>query len=397
MSSTFASLFPRTQAALDSESNRGWWLAVGAAFVLAIAWTLWMVLARVPVLAVSEVARLEVEGAAQPVESAVSGRLVSASARLGSVVREGDVLFELDSESATLQLAEEKARSTASSHERAAMTEQLAAREAALAKLREASVAAGREGEARREEAESALRLAAQEERRMRQLHAGGQISEAALASAIAGLEQRRAAFESLGLGVARLKSEREREEQDLRARLAELRQARARLEGQFEQATAAIARLQHDIEQRRIRAPRAGQVAEIAGLGVGAFIQEGQRLAAIVPSGELKAVAELPPGVALGRVQPGQRAWLRLEGFPSSQFGSVRSSVLSVATEPRSGRVRVELSVSPDPALRLPLRHGLPGTVEIEVERVSPATLLWRAVGQRIDAPVRPPEPSTR
>ena len=35
-----------------------------------------------------------------------------------------------------------------------------------------------------------------------------------------------------------------------------------------------------------------------------------------------------------------------------------------------------------------IPLQHGLPGTVEVEVERVSPATLVLREVGKHLGVP---------
>jgi hypothetical protein len=35
-------------------------------------------------------------------------------------------------------------------------------------------------------------------------------------------------------------------------------------------------------------------------------------------------------------------------------------------------------------------LQHGLPGTVEVEVERISPATLVLREVGTHLGVPSR-------
>jgi membrane fusion protein (multidrug efflux system) len=46
------------------------------------------------------------------------------------------------------------------------------------------------------------------------------------------------------------------------------------------------------------------------------------------------------------------------------------------VATEARDGVIRVELRLGQEMQTAIPLQHGLPGMVEIEVERVSPATL---------------------
>ena len=125
-------------------------------------------------------------------------------------------------------------------------------------------------------------------------------------------------------------------------------------------------------------------------GLRVGGVVREGDRLATVVPVGELKVVADFLPSVALGRIRPGQPARLRLDGFPWTQYGTVAATVSQVAAEARYGRVRVELAVVPDPRSSIRMQHGLPGALEVEVERVSPATLVLRAAGQLV-APTAP------
>ena len=95
-----------------------------------------------------------------------------------------------------------------------------------------------------------------------------------------------------------------------------------------------------------------------------------------------LKIVTDFLPPAALGRIQPGQPARLRLEGFPWTQYGAVSATVASVASEVRDGWVRVELAVHPDAAPPIPLQHGLPGTIEVEVDHISPATLVLRTAG---------------
>ena len=122
--------------------------------------------------------------------------------------------------------------------------------------------------------------------------------------------------------------------------------------------------------------------------LQIGTFVKAGDKLGAVVPAGSLKLVADFLPAVALGRVQAGQPARLRLDSFPWTQYGSLAATVSSVASEVRDGRVRVELAVDSEPAARLPLQHGLRGTVEVEVERVAPATLVLRAAGQLLAHP---------
>lgn len=63
-------------------------------------------------------------------------------------------------------------------------------------------------------------------------------------------------------------------------------------------------------------------------------------------------------------------------------------ATVANVAGEPRNGQVRVEFTIHPSPASQIPLQHGLPGTVEVEVDRLSPATLVLRAAGKLLHQP---------
>ena len=58
---------------------------------------------------------------------------------------------------------------------------------------------------------------------------------------------------------------------------------------------------------------------------------------------------------------------------------------VARVGNEPRDGLVRVELDVRRAPGC-IPITHGLQGSVEVAVERVSPIELVLRAVGQALD-----------
>ena len=106
-----------------------------------------------------------------------------------------------------------------------------------------------------------------------------------------------------------------------------------------------------------------------------------------MVPEGTLRIIANFHPPDALGRIRPGQYARMRLEGFPWTQFGSVSGTVTSVASEVREGQIRVEATVNRDLASRIPMQHGLPGTVEVQVERVSPASMVLRLAGRLLAA----------
>ena len=159
-------------------------------------------------------------------------------------------------------------------------------------------------------------------------------------------------------------------------------------LDGEIATRLETVRRFQYDISQRRIVAPVAGHVAEVANLRAGSVVKEGDKLGAVVPEGQLRAVAQFPPPAALGRILIGQSAQLRLDGFPWTQYGSVSARVASVAHEPRDGLIRVEFAVDPRSAPRIPFQLGLPGTIEVAVERASPATFVLRTIGKQLTAP---------
>ena len=170
--------------------------------------------------------------------------------------------------------------------------------------------------------------------------------------------------------------------------RLSRLRRDLATLEGEMATSAVIVQRCDYELGLRQIRAPVSGNLGENADLRVGAFISAGQQLAAIVPPGELRAIARFSPLTGPGRIQPGQRALLRLDGFPWAQYGTVQAVVSRVAKEPRDGHIRVELAVRTNAASAIPLQHGLTGTVEVQVERASPATLILRAAGKLLTRP---------
>jgi membrane fusion protein (multidrug efflux system) len=190
---------------------------------------------------------------------------------------------------------------------------------------------------------------------------------------------RRRAAAEALSLSARRVSLDERVEETQASARIAGLRREEARLRGLADASNAAAATLALEIERREIRAPVAGRLGRAASPQIGGYLKEGEFLGAIVPRGELRVVAEYLPQEALGRVKPGQQARLRLDGFAWTQYGSLPATVTTVGNETRDGRIRIELAVQSDSRTSIPLEHGLPGALEIEIERVPPAVLVLR------------------
>ncbi len=377
--------FPRSRQALDADGYGGWLIGWAAVGLLAAAWVAWFVVARVGVYAVSESARLEVSEALQPLESPVSGKIVAIAAALGDRVEAGAALFQIEAEVQRLQLERQRRQGASSAAQRAAIDEELRVKARALDQQLDASRVALAEARARQSETDEQARFAAVKGKRMEDLFARGLISEVERLEAQTQMRQSLASGETQRLAVVRLESELLADENAGRAELAELERERARLAGDIDTSETSVERLEHELGQRVVRAPVTGKIATLAELRAGAVVAEGERLGAIVPDGDVEVVAEFDPSAALGRVQPGQLGRLRLEGFSWTHYGSLVGRVKRVAAEPRSGRVVVEMELTGGEDSGIPLQHGLPGSLEIQVERVSPVTLVLRAAGRRL------------
>jgi len=115
----------------------------------------------------------------------------------------------------------------------------------------------------------------------------------------------------------------------------------------------------------------------------VGSMVAVGQTVAVVTPETALEIVADFAPADAIGRVQPGQRARMRVTGFPWTQYGMLDATVTAISSEVLDGRIRVKLALDEKTGGAIPHRHGLIGNVEIELDEVSPAVLIARSVGQ--------------
>jgi membrane fusion protein (multidrug efflux system) len=348
-------------------------------------WGAWFVGARVAVYAVTPTARLEVDQAVHPIATPVTGRVVATSLVVGREVQAGEVLAELDGEAPRLQHDEASTRLTALTAQRQARQQEILAEEVARKDERQAARVALAEARVRYREADIVAQAAAERAAMFARLQVRGLGSQLEQLNTKAEADQRRAAADALRLSISRLESDQRTKDSDRTARLAQFHREVTRLDGDIRTAMATLALLANTIDQTRIRSPIAGHLGEVATLQPGAMVRQGDTLGVVLPAGVLRVVAYFPPAIALGRVQPGQLVRLRLEGFPSAQYGSLAATVTSVADEARDGMIRVECRLGSELPATIPLRHGLPGTVEVEVEHVSPATLVLRGVGKRL------------
>jgi multidrug resistance efflux pump len=382
-----ASSFHRTSQSLRLDRGIGSITAFVVAIALTAAWLVWAFQAVVVRYEVSDSARLEVDAAAYPIEAPAAGRLTVARLVLGKEVRAGDVLVELESRSEQLTLEQERVHRVSLTPQLAALRSEIESDEQGNAAEQAAATVAVGGAEAQRRQAEAQAALAEEESARANRLRGEGLISEAEARRANADAQSKRAAVESMKASVARLELELQIRRRDRDAAAAETRGDIARLESEAAASAANARRLEFEIEKRRIRAPVTGRLSECAILRPGAYITAGQQLGIIVPGSKLQVVAEFPAQAALGKIQPGQNAIVKLDGFPWAQFGTLSARVARVAGEIRDGKVRVELAVKPPDRSRIQLTHGLPGSVEVEVERISPAVLLLRSAGRAVGA----------
>ncbi len=375
--------FPRTMRSLKSSGrleSRGF---LAAAVVLLLIWCVWFVAARVAVHELSDAARLEVTAAVVPVQTDAAGLVVRQNLRVGDNVRQGDVLVELDAESDRRALVEERTHAAGLTSEIAVLQRQLASEEQSLQEIAAAAEVANVEARQRHELARINAAFSREELEWLEELRRRGSASELELLRAHAATDAAAKSEEIAEVTVRRVEREQQERLEKQRALLEALRKDRARLTSELEQAQAAVSRLEHAVERRLVRAPGDGRIGESTDLPPGSFVQPGDTIARIIPPGALRVVAFFPPATALGRIAPGQPARVRLYGFPWGQYGSLPATVTAVAEEPRDGRVRVECRLHPDRDTPIPLRHGLPGAVEVEVERLSPAALVLRLVGR--------------
>lgn len=377
--------FPHSDGFLEAiDTPRSTW-AVLVAFVLPVLWGIWFFGATITLYETSDGARLESRSI--DVEAPLSGRLLRHHLVLGGRVDAGAVLVELEDEEQRLLLQEEQARVAQMALRLEALRAELANLRQALADGAEADRAATDEIRARAREAQARAGLTADEADRARRLHAAGHLSDSELDHALGEQRIEAAASEAWQLAVDRVGWQRRSDAGEARASLARLEGEGSRIEGDMAVASRVVERLEYDIARRRVQAPAGGTISAVADLQAGAFVEAGEHLATVVPDEELHIIAEFRAAAAVGRIRPGQPARLRLEGFPWTRFGEVAARVDRVGGEARDGWVRVELHLLPDSEPSIPTQHGLLGVVEVEIERLSPAGLVLRTAGRRLDA----------
>jgi multidrug resistance efflux pump len=348
--------------------------------ILMALWCAWMYLAHVSVYATTDQARIEVAQTAFIVQAPVSGRVVLSHLSLGDRVTRGSVLVELEAEPEQLLVDQEKSHKETLETQIASLHRQISTEQATLVSERGAADAATQEARANLAKAEEAATFSKKESDQKVLLLADGLTSKLDAERFASEYKERSSELAAARQAVARAERQTAMQGGERLVRIEALQKEMAEVQGELAASGTTQERLEHELGAHQIVASGDGLLGEVAPLRAGSFVREGDRLAAIVPDGGLRVVASFPPSEAIGRVRKGQKAWLRLDGFPSAEYGPIIAHVVGVGSEVRDGRVRVELAIEPN--ARVPLQHGLPGTLEVEVDRVTPASYLLRKAG---------------
>lgn len=379
VNSAMAHPFSRSMRSLSPPRLGGsLWLLITAFLILGV-WTGWAITAKIQIYETSIEARIETEYASHPIEAPVAGRVVANHLVMGHQVQSGEVLVELDAETERLQLREKKTEPTALYAQIEGIRNEIDSEERALKETRETAIKIIDEARTQLREATASEQFARMEAERLSTLYKGGFVSELDYLKAKARAEEQAAIVERARIYTGRVEQERRATEHDREATIARLKGAQRKAESELLTGKETIRRIEHEVEKRQISAPTHGWIGEVGNFPVGVFIGQGTVLGTIVPGGAFRMVAYFTPQAAMGRIQPGQPASIKLAGFPWSEYGTLKAIVKVVAAETSAGRVRVELDLSPNQQTQIRLQHGLPGSVEVEVTRTSPLRLLLR------------------
>jgi len=374
-------MFARFARAQDASSRV--FLAAVVGGVLLLAWSGWFFLARVGLYEVSRSARLEVATAPHDIDAPVGARLLRSALVLDRQVQQGEILVELDSEAIRLEKAAEESRLATLDPQIDASRAELASHEQAMRGEERASAAQVKETRALLRASDVAARQKEVERVRMQLLHDKRLVATQDRDRLQAESRQQEAETDAVRERLGRVGSEGAVKLSDRRALIAGLQVALARLLSERADAESKVRILDQRIGLHVIRAPVSGRIGSMVNLRSGAMVAERTRLCTIVPTGGLRAVAFFDPATAAGRVQTGQGARLRMFGFPWTKYGMLEAVVDRVGNEPKDGLIRVELLLRSPQRTTIPLEHGLPGSVEVEVERVSPFALVLDAAGR--------------
>ncbi|WP_372426257.1 HlyD family type I secretion periplasmic adaptor subunit [Salinarimonas chemoclinalis] len=155
----------------------------------------------------------------------------------------------------------------------------------------------------------------------------------------------------------------------------------RARLTARRADIEARLAALSEELVQARRRraamtltAPVGGVVDQLRVFTVGGVAQAGEELMRVVPTADAPEIEAAFPNIDAGFLEPGQRAIIRLDAYPTERFGYVSGEVRTVSADAVEvdGAFVFVTRITPDttyleaPLGHYPLRPGMTATVDV-------------------------------
>jgi hemolysin D len=154
----------------------------------------------------------------------------------------------------------------------------------------------------------------------------------------------------------------------------------------------AALAKALARLQQTRLTAPIDGVVQQTAVTTVGQVVTTGQQLAVITPSVGKLLVEALVPNLDIGFVKLGQRAVVKVDAFPFTRFGVLHGKVVKIASaaiqEEEAKRAVANAAASANPAQTPATAPGQPESF------VFPVTVALDETAMKIDDAVIPLTP---
>jgi len=376
-----SSSFERTFSALRESRSRWPNAAIACAILTLAIWVIWAGFSEVAVYKTSEKARLEPVLAPTRVATVVSGRITATYLKIGSPVKEKEVLLQLDPTQEQILADKARGRIETLIPEVDSLARELALEADAVVQGGSSEVST--QGELRAHLRAAQADLSAAERDLAREIDAvtAGVSPLIAREKAENLVAQKRATAEAIQHQLDALVANHREHGDSRRVHAEQLERQHTELANDLAAARSELAQHEAAIELDTIRAPVAGTLGDVAALRPGAVVHEGDVIATVVPAGVLHVVADYGPE-ALGRLRPGQPARVRLEGFPWTHYGTMAATVANVGSELRDNAIRVELDLAPQ--REFVISNGMTGAVDIEVDRVSPFGLFLRMLGEQ-------------
>jgi multidrug resistance efflux pump len=318
-----------------------------------------------------------VRGSITVIAPKVDGYVAEVSVQDFAAVAAGQVLVRLDDRNYLQKLAQARANSAAQEANLANVAQARRVREVAIASAEAAMLTA----QAQRINADAQLLRTRADQRRADALVGDGSVSqrehdqtEGMLRQAEASQKQALAVVQQARAGIAAA-------QQDLQSVIVNRRVVEAAVES----AKAAVLLAEIDLDNTRVKAPRAGIVGEV-GVKLGQYVTPGTQLVSLVPS-QVWVIANFKEA-QMARMAEGQAVRLRVDALADAELtGQVEriapatgSEFSVIRTDNATGnftkipqRLPVRISVDPRQALAARLRPGMSVFVKVNTDGASP------------------------